>query len=354
MKAMKKVSLLCLLLLTGAASLRAEDFAIGDATVAAGQTVDVELSLNCESDKWGGFQFDLRLPEGVTIFEDEEGFYCVQEDRLTYTYRNKPEYFGIDVAQLEDGSYRFLVDNNRGKTIPGASGTLMTIRLVCAPTVATKSYSLNIFNQKLSNVDGSESVKPADNATAGTLIVRMDTKIGSIGYATYSWPLALDFTDTDVEAYIATKYADGWLYLKRVMTAPASTGLILRGPEGVYHPTTLDISAEDVSGNVLIATDDGAIQVPSGAGWYALADNSGVVGFYPVREGVTIPQYKSYFILPNGTQTKQFIGFDGLATGISHSASEANGGQWFYIDGMVGNSARKGVNIHQGHKILIK
>ena len=354
---MKKISLLCLLLLTGAASIHAEEFTFNNAMVAAGGMVDLELNLSCTADKWGGFQFDLRLPDGITIFEDEEGFYCIETDRLTYTYRGKFENFGIDVAQLEDGSYRFLVDNNRGKTIPSTSGTVMTIRLVCAPKVPTKSYSLKILNQKLANVDGSESVKPVDNYTAGTLIVRMDTEIGNAGYATFSWPLALDFTDTGVEAYIGTAYNSGRLQLSPVTKVPANTGLILKGAPGIYHPTTYAVAGvtDDVSSNQLSSTAEATVTATAGSALYALANNNGVVGFYQLLEGVTIPMFKAYLNLQGlSNQAPAFIGFDDPTTDVSGMTYRNRDEKWYRTDGTVYTQPRSGININQGQKILIK
>lgn len=356
---MKRLTAIGLLLLGGAAGrIVAETFTIAPAAVAAGATVDVELHLACEADKWGGFQFDMRLPEGVTIVEDEEGFYCVEAERLTYTYRGRQECFGIDVGRLDDGSYRFLVDNNRGKTISGTEGALMTIRLVCAPTVATGDYAIALSNQKLANTDGSQSDKPADNTAAGTLAVSMDVRIGATGYASFSWPLALDFTDTGAEAYIATSLANGNLHLERVTKVPPATGLVLKGDPGTYHPTTSDVAGvtDDVAANMLLATAEAPAASTADNSIFALADNEGRVGFYHVREGLAVPRYKAYLDLTGDAAVRSYIGFDGIATGLYPALfSRGNtAARWFHIDGTTLDKPRQGVNINQGQKILIK
>ena len=134
----------------------------------------------------------------------------------------------------------------------------------------------------------------------------------------------------------------------------ASTGLILRGAEGIYHPTTNVLSVEDVSANALVATDADAVTAPADSRWYALASKSGTVGFYHVSDGVVVPQFKAYFVLPEDAQVKQYIGLDGITTDVSRLTPNNADGLWFRIDGMTSTDSRKGINIHNGQKILIK
>lgn len=354
---MNRTSVIGLLLLSGAASLQAEDFTFTPVTIAAGGVADVELNLNCEADKWGGFQLDVILPEGFSVYEDEDGLYAEQEDRLSFTYRSKTEYFGIDMAQVGEGTYRILVDNNRGKTIGGTEGGLLLLRLVCDPTVATGEYAIGLSRQKLANIDGTESAKPSDNARAGTVTVEMNTVIGSTGYATYSWPLQLDFTDTGVEAYVATEYDNGWMHLEAVKVVPPFTGLILKGEPGTYHPVTSSDgqTQDDVAGNILTETASGPVKAASGDELYALAQHDGKVGLYHVGEGVTVPACKACFRLPQNAGAPAYIQFDGITTAIRRTGDGRDGGSWIRVDGTVTEEPRTGgVYVNQGRKILVK
>lgn len=361
---MKYLTLTGLLLLAGATSLHAEDFNFTPASLAAGSTVEVELNLNCEADKWGGFQFDLHLPEGVSILEDEEGFYCTQSDRLSWTSRGKTYYFGIDVGLLDDGSYRFLIDNSGGKTISGTSGALMRMTLVCDPTVATGEYYIGITGQKLSNVDGSEGNVPSDNSRAGTLTVRMDTEVGASGYATFSWPLELDFTDMEVEAYIAANYSDGWLQFQRVQKVPAGTGLLLHGEPGMYHPTTSKVEGvtDDVTSNLFIGTSDESFITPEGSNYYALAQKENSIGFYHIKAGVCVPRFKAYFELPQTSDVRSFIGISDISTGL-YQVDAKKVPNWFDLGGRklgsdptdsTNEKPVSGIYVTKGHKTLIK
>jgi len=260
------------------------------------------------------------------------------------------------VGHLEDGTYRFLVDNSRGKTIPGTEGVLMTIRLACAPTVATGDYAIAFSRQKLANTDGSQTATPADNASAGTLTVRMDAQIGDTGYATFSWPLALDFTDIDVEAYIATNLDKGYLHLERVTKVPPATGLVLKGTPGTYHPTTSAQAGitDDVAANMLLATAEATVASTADNRLFALANEGGRVGFYHVREGLNIPLFKAYLDLRGDAAVHSYIGFDGITTGLTRTPDGAAAAKWYHINGSALDKPLQGVNINHGQKIIIK
>jgi hypothetical protein len=78
-------------------------------------------------------------------------------------------------------------------------------------------------------------------------------KMTSLGYATFSWPLALDFNGADVEAYIIKECAGNSVKLERAWRVPANTGLILKAKEGEFRLESLadEEWTDDVTGNLL-------------------------------------------------------------------------------------------------------
>ena len=82
--------------------------------------------------------------------------------------------------------------------------------------------------------------------------------ISEAGYATFSSPYALDFSSTDVKAYVATVGASGdVLAMQRVAgTVPAATGLFLQGTVGQLTQTDIPLATQvpaAIADNALVA-----------------------------------------------------------------------------------------------------
>ena len=71
-----------------------------------------------------GFGFDLYLPDGVTVAEDEDGFSLVtlSTERTT---EKKTDYFGSNI--MEGGYLRVLASSSKGYTISGTDGEIVQI-----------------------------------------------------------------------------------------------------------------------------------------------------------------------------------------------------------------------------------
>ena len=68
-------------------------------------------------------QFDLQLPEGVTVATKSNG-------KLDARLTERAENHTISSKQLANGNYRFIATSMEGEAIPGSSGTLFTVTLV--------------------------------------------------------------------------------------------------------------------------------------------------------------------------------------------------------------------------------
>lgn len=119
--------------------------------------------------------------------------------------------------------------------------------------------------------------------------------IGAPGYASFSCKRRIDFSKTSgLNAYIVSGMTASQVSLQKITAAPANTGLILQGTPNTTY--TLYSTSEDIeafSENILQS-----VSTPvSPSGSLVLSVKSGVVGFYPLSPGVTIPKGKSY--IPN-------------------------------------------------------
>ena len=95
--------------------LKAEDkVTISDFKISAGETKEVSITLNNDA-AYVAFQFDLYLPNGVTIEA-----YSADRSRI-------PESTTLNMTQLADGSYRFLSAAMGGEQIVGKSGSIVSL-----------------------------------------------------------------------------------------------------------------------------------------------------------------------------------------------------------------------------------
>jgi hypothetical protein len=85
-----------------------------------------------------GFQFDLQLPEGVTVAVDNNNKLMGQ---LT---GNAVNTHSISSSKVSDGLYRFVVTPQGNRAISNANGDGMTITIDVADNVATGTYFMTI------------------------------------------------------------------------------------------------------------------------------------------------------------------------------------------------------------------
>lgn len=92
---------------------------------ASGQSVTLSVKMK-NSASIQGYQFDLYLPEGVTVATDEDGF-ALAEMSTIRTTKNKTDYFGCNFQK--DGALRVLCGSTKGYTFSGNDGEVCNITL---------------------------------------------------------------------------------------------------------------------------------------------------------------------------------------------------------------------------------
>jgi len=116
------------------------------------------VELNNE-DVISDMQFDLYLPEGISVAYDEDDFplIAIAGDRTT------DKKHSIDYLARTDGSMRVMCTSSRGYTFSGNSGQVLEITLNVASTVAIGTYNVELKQIRLSN---SETTYSPDNITS--------------------------------------------------------------------------------------------------------------------------------------------------------------------------------------------
>lgn len=185
--------------------------------------------------------------------------------------------------------------------------------------------------------------------------------IGSTGYATFSSGSALDFSSiSDFTAYVAAEApTSSTITLTSVESAPANTGLILKGTPGTYWvPTTgspASVTSQftaSVDATNIAASTDGAYR-------YIFAkDASDNVGFFKLTSDHTLAANKAYLetsadVAPAGARVA-LIFDDDTTNGIIDMNHTMNDGIYYNMNGMRIERPAKGLFIRNGKKIIIK
>ena len=139
-----------------------------DLTAHTGKQIVLPVSMQNEG-VMSGFQFDLVLPDGVTIASDEEGELLVEG---TSRIKN----FTISARQKASGAYGIVVMSISGKTISGNDGEVLNITLDIANGLTAGDYIIQLKDIQLTTGDMATVYVP--NATSALTIT--DVTLGDV------------------------------------------------------------------------------------------------------------------------------------------------------------------------------
>lgn len=131
-------------------------------SISAGEEKEIEVLMNNPVTAITGIQFDLYIPEGFEIV-NEDGYYWVDLGSRTTTRKHvTPE-----VNVQKDGALRVMTYSNKGETFKGDSGDVFIITIKAADDLADGVYELAVKNIVLTPPGGDKDqvVYPADNST---------------------------------------------------------------------------------------------------------------------------------------------------------------------------------------------
>jgi surface protein len=169
-------------LMSRAAEATSDKLSISDFTIASGDTKQLQIELTNEA-AYIGFQFDLFLPEGITLTG-----YSVNSARV-------PEEIEVDMEQT-DGCYRFVGVGLGTETISGTSGNIISITVKADENLKGRNLTGYLREVKLSKLDGTgttnaETPFQITNTTSGDL-----SGNGSLGPEDVSALVDLIMSDT--------------------------------------------------------------------------------------------------------------------------------------------------------------
>lgn len=193
------------------------------------------------------------------------------------------------------------------------------------------------------------------------------------GYATFSSPYALDFSNaiTNLEkVYYASAVAKGSVTMTELtQKVPAETGLFLKGTPNATVTIPVVASGAAINGTNYLKPNTASTSIAaSTAGTYhyvfayTTSDNSNP-GFYNLASALTLGAGKAYLetntdIKPTTQAKVSFLFTDGEVTGISNVNADnslnvnANAGKMYNAAGQLVNEGYKGIVIMNGKKVV--
>lgn len=157
--------------------------AISDFTASAGSTVDLSVSMNNKAEITS-FEFDLELPEGVSVYYEMVGAdkeYAIDLSTSRTTLKNHTLSY-----DYVNGYMHVLCFSSKNAVFSGNTGEVLTIKLAVANTMKDGKYSVGIKNMELT--ENMTTYHPAD--VTAILTVGEETPVYEEGYALYVKPFA--------------------------------------------------------------------------------------------------------------------------------------------------------------------
>ena len=128
----------------------ADELTVETVTLNAGETKQVAIGLNNPTHQYAAFQFDLVLPEGVSIAKNEKGKFIasLNEDR-------KDDHT-LTVSEMGNNTYRFLTFSMTNAEFYGKDGALVYVNLKAGDGISGGSKTATIQSQVFTEVSGTQ------------------------------------------------------------------------------------------------------------------------------------------------------------------------------------------------------
>lgn len=121
---------------------------------ATGSEFRLPIEMN-NTDEITGVQFDLYLPEGMQLSQDEYGDYNIELSERTTARRHS-----VASRVMPDGALRVVVSSQQNATFSGNSGTLLTLVLFPASTLEAGDYDVELKNVILTDPNANRYAAP--------------------------------------------------------------------------------------------------------------------------------------------------------------------------------------------------
>ena len=129
-----------------------------------GEEKEVEVVLYNPDDAFTGMQFDLALPEGISLVSDEDGYLVYLGSRTTSRKHS------IEAQQRTDGTIRVMAYSSRNSNFSGTEGDVAILTLKADDQLEAGVYDLQLRSIVLSQANGGDiSQQEPDDYEASVL-----------------------------------------------------------------------------------------------------------------------------------------------------------------------------------------
>lgn len=136
-----------------------------DLSVRAGSKVELSVTMNNEMDITS-LQFDLVLPEGITVVQDEDGYELINLN----TERTTVHKHTTEGEAQTDGSIRVICYSNSNAVFSGTEGEVMTITLNVSDEMQEGNYTIRMKDLVLTEISDGKlipHIAPSVESTIG-------------------------------------------------------------------------------------------------------------------------------------------------------------------------------------------
>ena len=128
----------------------ADNLTVSNVEMKAGETKSISIGLDNTSNKYTGFQFDLVLPEGVTIAKKDNGKLnaSLNEDRM--------DDHTLSVQDVGSNTYRFLTFSMSNAEFYGTSGAIVNLTLQADENISSGEKTATIVSQVFTEAGGTQ------------------------------------------------------------------------------------------------------------------------------------------------------------------------------------------------------
>ncbi len=293
---------------------------MGTVQLVPGESRQVGISLS-NSTKYTAFQFDMILPEGVSVAKGDDN------ELVALLNGNRANGHQLHAAKVGTKTYRFLAFSMENADFIGTEGALLNVTLTASSDISDEVKTIGLRSLLLVEADGSQHA--LDDQTIAVSIFsgeRAPVSIGKSGKASYCGDKSLDFSfSEEVKAYIATGFDkdEGIIWLTRVKDVPAGVPVLIKGEANQTYQVPVTDSENSYYTNMFKGNRSGAtVQVTETDG--------DMVNYYLTGDGV-FKSVKGYANIGNNKCYLQLPGtFDPAVAGATRTVTITDIGKASY------------------------
>ena len=124
-----------------------------------------------------GFQFDLYLPEGVTVVKSAKGRI---QGALSAGRLPEDDEHDLTFSEQADGAIRFLCSSQYDETFTGNDGEIATLQVTVAENIADGNYPVVVKHVKLTETDISKFYVTEEVETTMSVLSTAEVKKGDV------------------------------------------------------------------------------------------------------------------------------------------------------------------------------